>query len=143
VTYLPDDILAKVDRATMGTSLEARVPFLDPAVYAFAWRLPMSLKIQGGRGKWVLRRLLERYLPAALFERPKMGFAVPVGAWLRGPLRAWGDDLLDETRLRREGYLDPAPIQALWRAHLTGAVNGEARLWTALMFQAWLADNPC
>ena len=141
VTYLPDDILAKVDRASMGASLEARVPFLAPRVYALAWRLPLAMKIRGGRGKWLLRRALERYVPAALFERPKMGFAVPVGAWLRGPLREWAHALLDPAKLRREGFFDARIIEAMWRAHLRGGTDWQHRLWTVLMFQSWRADK--
>jgi asparagine synthase (glutamine-hydrolysing) len=136
--YLPDDILAKVDRASMAVGLEARVPFLDSAVFDFAWRLPLHLRIQAGRGKPLLRRVLAGYVPPALFERPKQGFAVPVGQWLRGELREWAQALLDPARLRAEGYLDPGPIAQCWREHLSGRRNWDSRLWTVLMFQAWL-----
>jgi asparagine synthase (glutamine-hydrolysing) len=137
VTYLPDDILAKVDRATMAVSLESRIPFLDHRVVEFAWRLPVSMKVRNGRGKWLLRQVLQRHVPRDLIERPKQGFAVPVGDWIRGPMRSWAEELLDERRLRDAGYLDPAPIREVWRQHLEGRRNAEFPLWGVLMFEAW------
>jgi asparagine synthase (glutamine-hydrolysing) len=139
--YLPDDILVKVDRAAMAVSLETRVPMLDHHVVEFAWRLPFGLKIRGGESKWILRSLLDRYVPRVLIERPKMGFGVPIGQWLRGPLRDWAEALLDEQRLRSEGFLRPEPIRSMWQTHLSGALNEQYRLWPVLMFQSWLEAN--
>jgi len=135
--YLPDDILVKLDRATMAVGLEGRVPLLDHHVGAFAWSLPLAVKLRDGRGKWPMRALLARYLPSALIERPKMGFGVPIGRWLRSDLRDWAEALLDERTLASDGILDPAPIRQAWTEHLSGHRNWEHRLWTVLMFQAW------
>jgi asparagine synthase (glutamine-hydrolysing) len=141
VGYLPDDILAKVDRAAMGVSLETRVPFLDHRVVEFAWSLPMEHKIRDGQTKWPLRQILYKHVPKALVERPKMGFALPNGEWLRGDLRAWADELLDPHNMAAEGYLAAGPITDAWDAHISGQVNLEYKLWPILMFQQWLRSQ--
>jgi len=139
-TYLPDDILVKVDRASMAVGLEARVPMLDYRVVEFAWHLPMHLKLGGRTRKWLLKQVLRKYLPDSLLERRKMGFGVPVGEWVRGPLREWAESLLSEERLRREGLLNPKLVREQWTGHLAGYSGGSDSLWHVLAFQAWLAS---
>jgi asparagine synthase (glutamine-hydrolysing) len=138
INYLPDNILTKVDRASMAVSLEARTPVLDHRVVEFAWRLPMHLKIRENDRKWLLRQVLYKYVPCQLLERRKTGFKIPVGDWLGGPLRDWSESLLDEKRLRQEGFLDPVLVREKWDAHLSGHRNWKGPLWNVLMFQAWL-----
>ena len=138
ITYLPGDILCKVDRAAMSNSLETRVPFLDPSVLDVAWRTPLDMKIKNGQGKWVLREILYKYVPKELIERPKTGFGVPIGDWLKGPLREWAEDLLDQKKLAQQGYLEPLVVQKYWSEHLSGSRDWTFRVWSILMFQSWL-----
>jgi len=143
ISYLPDDILAKVDRASMAVSLESREPLLDYRLVEFAWTLPLPMKVQGGRGKHVLRRVLDRYVPKDLIDRPKMGFGIPLESLLRGRLRDWAESLLDPSTMRAQGFLDTAMVQARWKDHLGGKDQWKFYLWGVLMFQAWMqAEGP-
>jgi asparagine synthase (glutamine-hydrolysing) len=137
ITYLPDDIMAKVDRASMAVSLECRAPFLDHRLFEFAWRVPMAYKIRNGQTKWILRQLVYRHVPRQLIDRPKMGFGFPIDIWLRGPLREWAEELLSERRLSEGGVFRPEPIRRCWKQHLTGERNWSSQLWAILMFETW------
>lgn len=140
-TYLPDDILCKVDRASMAVSLETRAPFLDKNVISDAWRLPLSHKIRLGDGKWLVKEILYKHVPKKILDRPKAGFALPLGEWLRGPLRNWADALLDKRIIKEQGFLNPTSIEEIWNQHLSGKYDWTSKLWTVLMFQAWLKQQ--
>jgi len=136
--YLPGDILTKVDRASMSTGLEVRAPFLDHRVVEFAASCPLELKLKQGTGKWILRQVLYDYVPQTMIDRPKMGFAVPLGTWLRGPLKDWASDLMTSDLLKKQGWLDEALVTQKWEEHQKGIRNWENQLWGVLMFQSWL-----
>jgi asparagine synthase (glutamine-hydrolysing) len=137
LAYLPDDILTKVDRAAMAVSLESRAPLLDHRVVEFAWSMPFDLKLREGQSKWLLRQVLYKHVPRQLIERPKQGFEVPIGLWLRGSLKDWAAALLDRSRLRSEGFFDPDRVDRVWQDHLSGRCNHGLELWSVCMFQAW------
>jgi asparagine synthase (glutamine-hydrolysing) len=141
VSYLPDDLLCKVDRASMAVSLETRVPFLDHRVAELAARIPIESKVSDGEGKRIVRKLLYSLVPSELFDRPKAGFGVPLGDWLSGPLRPWAEDLLDQRRIAQEGWFDPAIVRRRWGLHLSGRRHSANAIWAILMFQAWLSEQ--
>ena len=141
LTYLPDDVLTKVDRAAMAVSLETRVPYLDHRVVEAAWRLPLTMRLRDGQGKWALRQILYKHVPRSIIERPKTGFAVPLGDWLRGPLRGWAESLLDQGKLTDEGYLDVEQVRSTWKEHLSGRQDWTQRLWYVLTFESWLGKH--
>lgn len=141
ISYLPDDILVKVDRSAMANSLETRAPFLDHCLQEFIWKMPFNIKIRNNKGKWILRKVLSRYIPERYFDRPKQGFAIPIDEWLRGPLRSWASSLLDEKKLNYEGYIDAKIVMNKWHEHLSGQRNWGYWLWNVLMFQSWLEVN--
>jgi asparagine synthase (glutamine-hydrolysing) len=138
LTYLPGDILVKIDRASMSTGLEVRAPLLDHQIVEFSSRLPLNMKVRGGVGKWLLRQVLYQYVPQTLVDRPKMGFGVPLGSWLRGPLREWATELLNDQCLRDQGILNTNLVHTKWEEHISGQRNWEHQLWGVLMFQSWL-----
>ena len=141
LTYLPDDILCKVDRAAMHNSLETRVPFLDHRVVEYAWKMPIEMKIRDNKGKWALRQILYKYVPSEIIERPKTGFSIPLGEWLRGPLRDWAEDLINEQELLEQGFLNHNKVRKIWQLHLNGNYDYTAKIWSVLMFQSWLKIN--
>ena len=141
MTYLTDDILVKLDRAAMAVSLETRVPFLNTEVIDFAWRLPINMKIRNNKGKWILREVLKKYMPNKIIDRPKMGFGIPIDKWLRGSLLDWAENLLDDQKLKQQGYFQSALVRNMWKEHLSGKRNHQYELWDILMFQSWLEEK--
>ena len=140
VTFLPDDLLVKMDRAAMAVSLETRAPFLDHKIVEYAFKLDQRFKVRDGNTKWILKEILNQYIPKAFFDRPKMGFGVPIGKWLRGPLKEWANELLNENRLKSEGIFNPIEIKLKWEQHQSNTHNWDYHLWDVLMFQAWLEN---
>ena len=145
LNYLPNDILTKVDRSSMAASLETRSPFLDHRVFECAWKLDMNLKLKNNKinstGKWILREILSKYIPRNLFERPKAGFGIPLGEWLRGPLKDWAGDLLSPAIIKKSGYLNEEKISSLWTEHINSNVDNSSKLWPLIIWQAWLEEN--
>ena len=141
LSYLPDDILCKVDRAAMANSLETRVPFLDHRVVEFAWKMPFNTKIRNNQGKWALRKILYKYVPQHIIDRPKTGFGIPLADWLRGPLRDWAEELINKDKLIEQNILNHAVIRKAWKLHLDGSSDYTARIWSVLIFQSWLESN--
>ncbi|OGT08272.1 MAG: hypothetical protein A2V89_03065 [Gammaproteobacteria bacterium RBG_16_37_9] len=141
VSYLPGDILTKVDRASMNVGLEVRTPYLDPNVYSFAWSLPLAAKIHERKNKYMLRKLLSRFIPEKFLDLPKVGFGAPIGMWLKGPLKDWAESLIDEGKLAEQQYLQPDMIRKYWHEHLSGKRDWSHLMWNILMFQAWLEKN--
>jgi asparagine synthase (glutamine-hydrolysing) len=141
VTYLPDDLLVKLDRATMASSIEGRAPMLDARLVEFAWKLPITAKIGNGRGKLILRQVLDRYVPKILVDRPKMGFSVPLGLWLRGPLKEWAEELLNPQLLTSQNFFNVAEVNRIWVEHSSNKRDWSSQLWSILMFQAWLIEE--
>ena len=139
--YMVDDILTKVDRASMSTSLESRVPLLDHRIVEFALKLPLHYKIKSGKSKYILRKVLEKYVPNELTKRPKMGFGVPIDSWLQGPIKEWAESLINPSKIKNQGYLNSDLIQKIWQEHLSGERNWQAKLWNVLIFQSWLEKN--
>jgi asparagine synthase (glutamine-hydrolysing) len=141
LSYLPGDILVKLDRAARHTGLQLRLPLLDQQLVEFAWRIPIDLKLRDGQGKWLLRQVACRYLPRELLERPKMGFSPPIASWLRGPLREWAEELLQPDRLAQQGLLEPQLVRRTWEAHQVGRQDAALPMWSVLMFQAWYDEQ--
>jgi asparagine synthase (glutamine-hydrolysing) len=141
LTYLPGDILVKVDRASMASSIETRSPFLDHKLIEYTWKIPHRLKNKNSQGKWILKEILKKYIPKNLTERPKMGFGVPIGIWLRGSLKDWAENLLDEKKMQEEGFLNSNLIRKKWEEHISGKKNWQYDLWDVLMFQAWIKEQ--
>ena len=141
LTYMPNDILVKLNRASMASSLETRIPFLNHNLVELSWRVPENLKIKNKKGKWILREILKNYIPEDLYERPKSGFAIPLAQWLRGPLKEWANSLINKKTINEEGYFYFENIEKMWSEHLTGRYDWSSRLWCILIFQSWLSKE--